>query len=49
MRSKVGSMEFVHHMPQGGNIRVFSEKLSFREQAQVRRGEKAERGEEDIP
>ncbi|KAF9208312.1 hypothetical protein BGZ59_010711 [Podila verticillata] len=34
VRSKVGSMEFVHHVPQGGNIRVFSEKLSFREQAQ---------------
>ncbi|KAG0030347.1 hypothetical protein BGZ81_002782 [Podila clonocystis] len=34
VRSKVGSMEFVSHVPQGGNIRVFSEKLSFREQAQ---------------
>ncbi|KAF9299925.1 hypothetical protein BGZ74_008495 [Mortierella antarctica] len=34
VKSKVGSMEFVTHVPQGGNIRVFSEKLSFREQAQ---------------
>ncbi|KAG0094734.1 hypothetical protein BGZ93_006828 [Podila epicladia] len=27
-------MELITHVPQGGNIRVFSEKLSFREQAQ---------------
>ncbi|KAG0207292.1 hypothetical protein BGX28_001449 [Mortierella sp. GBA30] len=34
VRSKVGSLEHVHHTPQGGNLRVFSEKLHFREQAQ---------------
>ncbi|KAG0335035.1 hypothetical protein BG004_000167 [Podila humilis] len=34
VRSKVGSLDYVSHVPQGGNIRVFSEKLSFREQAQ---------------
>ncbi|KAG0267023.1 hypothetical protein BG011_009771 [Mortierella polycephala] len=34
VQSKVGSLEFIHHTPQGGNLRVFSEKLTFREQAQ---------------
>ncbi|KAF8938902.1 hypothetical protein EDD21DRAFT_382823 [Dissophora ornata] len=34
VRSKVGSLEYVNHTPQGGNLRVFSEKLNFREQAQ---------------
>ncbi|KAF9571571.1 hypothetical protein EC968_000388 [Mortierella alpina] len=34
VRSKVGSLDYIHHTPQGGNLRVFSEKLTFREQAQ---------------
>ncbi|KAG0318550.1 hypothetical protein BGZ99_005606 [Dissophora globulifera] len=34
VQSKVGSLDYVHHVPQGGNLKVFSEKLSFREQAQ---------------
>ncbi|KAG0048494.1 hypothetical protein BGZ83_006557 [Gryganskiella cystojenkinii] len=34
VKSKVGSLEFINHTPQGGNLRVFSEKLSFREGAQ---------------
>ncbi|GJJ73501.1 hypothetical protein EMPS_05859 [Entomortierella parvispora] len=34
VRSKVGSLEFINHTPQGGNLRVFSEKLNFRETAQ---------------
>ncbi|KAI1302166.1 hypothetical protein EDD11_005657 [Mortierella claussenii] len=34
VKSKVNSLEFANHVPQGGNLRVFSEKLTFREQAQ---------------
>ncbi|KAF9161829.1 hypothetical protein BGX20_001971 [Mortierella sp. AD010] len=34
VRSKVGSLENLHHVPQGGNLRIFNEKLSFRDQAQ---------------
>ncbi|KAF9358059.1 hypothetical protein BGX26_002580, partial [Mortierella sp. AD094] len=34
VKSKVGSLENSHHVPQGGNLRIFSEKLSFRDQAQ---------------
>ncbi|KAF9115731.1 hypothetical protein BGX27_006678 [Mortierella sp. AM989] len=34
VRSKVGSLENATHTPQGGNLRIFSEKLTFRDQAQ---------------
>ncbi|KAF9898569.1 hypothetical protein BX616_003860 [Lobosporangium transversale] len=34
VKSKVNSLEYINHTPQGGNLRIFSEKLAFREQAQ---------------
>ncbi|KAF8976648.1 hypothetical protein BGZ46_008099 [Entomortierella lignicola] len=34
VKSKVGSLENANHVPQGGNLRIFSEKLTFRDQAQ---------------
>ena len=40
VRSKVGSLELINHIPQGGNLRVFSEKLNFREAAQVKSAKK---------